>query len=449
MADKQIEGMNSSVDDQIKKILSEHNELVSLPQTLSEVLRVVKNESSSAQDLAKVLMRDPALTAKVLRIVNSPYYGARREISTVNQAVVTLGTRQVTALALSTSLYNVANNWTTEIDRIRFWRHSLEVAIGCRMIAEKIRYANVEEAFVSGLLHDLGMLVLEKSYSNQFKKVYSKISHGESVIDLEEEAWGTNHARVGQFLFEQWNLPGSICQAVGHHHDLFAPETTNPELILSQIVCLANDIAQFSVYDLDTTVVTVAGADNREIIKQNIKLSSGDLYEIQKELLSATMREAKFLEIEIGTPEELVEEANRMLFAQYLTVENLLTENRKLRRQVTQSRVQEVAKKSLGSLAVELNKYINNAVASMRSRISMIQIAINEARLAPQQRQLCDSVQSVGDSVETLGQVLKDLTNLASLDTSMYENDSSILDLEERIKHRLEQLDIMESSIAG
>lgn len=449
MVDKQIEGMNTSVDDQIKKILAENNELLSLPQTLSEVLRVVKDETSSAQDLAKVLMCDPALTAKVLRIVNSSYYGARREISTVNQAVVTLGTRQVTALALSTSLYNVANNWNTEIDRMRFWRHSLEVAIGCRMIAEKVRYPNVEEAFVSGLLHDLGMLILEKSYSNQFKKVYAKIAHGESVIDLEEEAWGTNHARVGQFLFEQWNLPESICSAVGHHHDLFAPDTTNPELILPQIVCLANDIAQFSVHDLDGTMVTVDGADNREIIKANVKLSSHDLYEIQKELLGATMREAKFLEIEIGTAEELVEEANRMLFAQYMTVENLLAENRKLRRQVTQNRVQEVAKKSLGSLAVELNKYINNAVASMRNRISLIQAAIDEARLEPKQQQLCDSVQTMGDSVETLGQVLKDLTNLASLDTSVYENDSSILDLEERIKHRLEQLDIMESSIAG
>lgn len=436
------------MDEQVRKILSEHNELLSLPQTLAEVLRVVKDETSSAQDLADVLMRDPALTAKILRIVNSPFYGVRREVSSVNQAVVTLGTRQVTALALSASLYNLACKWESTIDRVRFWRHSLETAIASRMIAQKTGYQNVEEAFIAGLLHDLGTLILEKTYSNQFANLYSRIGEGESIIDLEEEAWGTSHARVGQFLLEQWNLPESICTAVGHHHNLFAPETTNPDLKLSQIVCLANLVSQFTTSAEPRMVLTME-AENKEIIKANLGLKGSTLQEIQKDLFGVTMREAKFLEIEIGTPEELLEEANRMLFAQYLTVENLLGENRKLRRQVTRTQVQEVAKKSLGEFAVELNKYINNAMTAMRGRTSMIQTAINESQLSSADNNLSDAVQSITNSINTIGEVMKDLTNLACLDTSVYENDHSILDLEEKIKYRLEELEIVEEPVAN
>ena len=428
------------MDEQIKQIFSEQNELLSLPQTLSEVLRVVRDESSSAQDLANVLMHDPALTAKVLRIVNSPYYGAKREVSSVSQAVITLGTRQVTALALSSSLYNLACKWESSIDQVRFWRHSLETAIGSRIIAEKVKYANVEEAFVAGLLHDLGTLILEKTYSEQFARIQKNCKDGESLIDLEEEAWGTNHAKVGQFLLEQWNLPDSICTAVGHHHDLFAPETTNPDLQLPQIVCLSNLISQFNIAD-EPRMVLLMEAENREIIQTNMEINGSALKEIQKDLFSATVREAKFLEIEIGTPEELLEEANRMLFAQYLTVENLLGENRKLRKQVTQSQVQEVTKKSLGNFAVELNKYINNAIEAMRVRTSMIQTAINESRIDVNDNSLSEAVQSINDSVITIGEVLKDLTNLSSLETSAYSDGSNIIDLEERIKHRLEELD--------
>jgi HD-like signal output (HDOD) protein len=94
--------------------------------------------------LAEVLSRDPALTAKVLRIVNSPYYGAGREITTMPQAVMTLGMRAVSALALSTSIYDLSGKWQVTIDRQRFWRHSLEVAMAARMIARESGYAYPE-----------------------------------------------------------------------------------------------------------------------------------------------------------------------------------------------------------------------------------------------------------------------------------------------------------------
>ena len=104
------------------------------------MIRVSREQDSSANDIAAIIMKDPALTAKILRVVNSPFYGQIRKITTVNQAVVTLGMRTVTAVALSASIYDKMNKVDSSIDRKRFWRHSLEVAIGARMIAEAVRY---------------------------------------------------------------------------------------------------------------------------------------------------------------------------------------------------------------------------------------------------------------------------------------------------------------------
>ena len=112
----------------LRKILNENRELSALPQTLAEVLRVARDEQASADQVASVLMKDQAMTANVLRIVNSPFYGVGRNIGNVSQAVMTIGMWQVTALALSTSVYQMTSNWRSSLDRLRFWR---ELVVCC------------------------------------------------------------------------------------------------------------------------------------------------------------------------------------------------------------------------------------------------------------------------------------------------------------------------------
>ena len=119
-------------EERIFDLLKDCKELSSLPQVLAEVIRVTDSEDSTAGDIADVILKDPPLSARILRVVNSPFYGPVRGISTINQAVVTLGIRAVKALALSTSLYKLFDTENPIVDRVRFWRHSLEVAITCR-----------------------------------------------------------------------------------------------------------------------------------------------------------------------------------------------------------------------------------------------------------------------------------------------------------------------------
>lgn len=423
--------------DILKKILEDNKELLSLPQTLVEVMRVTRDENFSTQQLAAVLMRDPALTAKVLRIVNSPFYGLSRQVSSMNQAVMTLGTRQVTALALSTSVYAVTARWDSRIDRLRFWRHSLEVAIGARMIAEAINYPHWEEVFVSGLLHDIGILILENSYPEDSNRIWKALQSHEVITESEEQSWGTNHARVGQFLLEQWKLPAIICESVGRHHHVFPEGGTNAEMTPAQIVCLSNLISRFSAVrpvprDVGATI------EHKEGLRKNLNLTAEQLNVIESQLLSRTVAEASYLEIEIGRPEEILSEANKIMFEQYLTVENLLRENRKMQNQIAKDQIKNASLESLRTIAVTFNHYINNATAIILGRAQLVEAGIINKQIPDSTGQLQMAMNVIVSAVDTIGMVMDELQHLSSFETTVYHDKTRIIDIEQQVRRRLQ-----------
>ncbi|UCG63034.1 MAG: HDOD domain-containing protein [Candidatus Zixiibacteriota bacterium] len=425
-------------DDLYAQILEDHKELSSLPQTLAEVLRVTRDDNSSAQDLADVIMRDPALTAKLLRVVNSPFYGMSREISTLTQAVVTLGIRAVSALALSTSIYDLTGRWQSAIDRIRFWRHSLEVAIASRLIADAIRYPRPEEAFVSGLLHDLGLLVLEKSFADKFATVWKQAPSGEELVNLEENTWGTNHARIGQFLLEQWKLPGTICEAVGQHHKHFPPDLHDSDYRLPQIVVLANRISKFSVANTRRNLPHELGSV--EVLRKNLQLPADRLKPIEEQLFSHTVEQAKFLEIDIGSPDDILLEANRMLYQHYHSVENLLRENSQMQKDIAQAQVEKAALETLKTITATFNHYINNAAATILGRAQLIELGVKRGEIADAKNQMPVAIDVIISGVNTIQMVLEQLKSLESFETTPYYDDTHIIDIENKIKQQLCEL---------
>ncbi len=428
--------MNSSL---FQKILDEHEELSSLPQTLVEVLRVVKDEASSAQDLANVLRRDPPLTVKILRVVNSPFYGAGREITSVRQAVVTLGIRAVTAVALSTSIYDFTDKWHTSIDRMRFWRHSLEVAVTSRMIAEAIGYPAAEEAFVAGLIHDIGMLVLEKSFSEEYTAILRQSQAKEGLLRAEEEKWGTNHARVGQFLLEQWNLPSGICEAVGLHHDEFQKGASSPELRLPQIIALANLLSQFNVIETHLCSVDI---QKKELLAENLSLKEAKLRHIEETHLTQTLDEAKFLEINIGSHSELLNEANRMLYLQYGTVESLLRENRQMQQHLALAKLDKAALDTLKTISATFNHYINNAVGTILGRAQLVEVALKRGEIIDHDDCVAKSMGIIINGVKTIKAVVEELTRLSSFKTTVYHDETYIIDIENKLKKKLQDINV-------
>ena len=420
------------------KIIDDHKELTSLPQTLTEVLRILKDENSNATDLANVISKDPALTAKMLRIVNSPYYGAGREITTLSQAVMTLGTRAVSALTLSTSIYDMTEKWDTSIDRIRFWRHSLEVAVAARSIAEIIRYPRIEEAFITGILHDIGLLVLEKSFPEKFKSLWNMAESDEHLIELEENSWSTNHARVGQFLLEQWKIPTIITSAIGQHHNNFPPDEDDEDIILPQIIALANKTAKFSTHQ--RSMESAANVVQKEIIRNNLRITGEKMKSLDENLMAQVVEEAEFLEMEIGTPNEILMEANKMLYRQYMTVENLLSENAQMQKEITQSKIEKASLKAVSTITATFNQYINNAAATILGRTQLLEFAVKQGEILGDKDKIDRSLDIIISGVNTIQLVLQELRNLSEFKTVVYHDDTYILDIDKKIKIALEKL---------
>jgi len=420
-----------------QQILKDHQELSSLPQTLAEVLTILRDEDSSANQLASVIKRDPALATKILRAANSPYYGGR-EITNITQAVMTMGMRAVSSLALSTSVYDMTGKWELTVDRCRFWRHSLEVALACRDLADLVKYRYPEEAFVCGLLHDIGILVMEKSFPDKFQRIWRRVQSGENLADLEDEIWGTNHARVGQFLLEQWKIPSVICEAVGMHHSGMLTQTNDPEFIVARIVGLANRVSRMTV--APNRPETDADLEDKDTLSKALKIDEAKLTELELHLMPKTIEEARFLEINLGSPEEILTEANRMIYQNYLTVENLLRENRKMQQELARSQMEKAALDSLRTIAATFNHYINNAASTIIGRAQLVELRINRGEIIDLSGDIARSMQTIIRGVNALSSVLDELKDLTSFQTTLYQDDTYIVNLEKRLEEELEEL---------
>lgn len=420
------------------KIIRDHPELSSLPQTLTKVLEVVRRDDSTAQDLADVIIVDPALTVKLLRIVNSPYYGASRKINTVTQAVMTMGYRALAALALSTSVYDLTGKWATTLDRVKFWRHSLEVAVASRKIAEAIGYQPAEEAFIAGLLHDLGLLILESSFREKFSRIWTQYEAGEDIWSLEEDALGTNHARVGQFLLDQWNLPPAICRAVGMHHNEFVTGTTDTDFRLGQILALANSLSRFCI--TKGSEVHVRLFERREVLAGNLGLPLENMQEIQKNLMNETLEQARFLEIEVGSAEELLQESNRMLYRHYRSLETLLRENQEMQREINEARMKDSAMQALQTITATFNHYVNNASATILGRAQLLQHGIKVGNIKDPEGTTSNATSIIIKGVETISLVMEELKKVSSFKSIVYHDDTYILDIERKIQERLNEI---------
>jgi HD-like signal output (HDOD) protein len=307
-----------------QQILQESRELSALPQTMSEILRLARDERSSAGEMAEVIMRDPTLTTDVLRIVNSPFFGAPRQVGSVTQAVMAIGIRETTAVALSASVYRMTADWQSSLQRKRFWRHSLEVAVAARMIAEHLRYPHAEETFVAGLLHDFGMLALEKAFPVQAGNIWQQAAREGQVIELEQSEWGADHAMVGQFLLGQWYLPETICSAVGTHHSMELPPVDSPGVMPSLIVRLAHRIGKFAVWSESRP--SAEALLYKEQLRSHLRIPVEALILIEKNLFSRILVEAEYLDMDVGTADEIMLETHQLLFEQYITVEHLMDE---------------------------------------------------------------------------------------------------------------------------
>jgi len=214
-------------------------ELVSLPEIFIQVNAMVDNPKYSAKDIGTVIEDDPGVSARLLKLVNSPFYGFPSRIDTISRAVTIIGTRELRDIVLATSVIRtfkgLPNDLVTMDD---FWRHSILCGIAARLLAAYKGLNQAEHFFVAGLLHDLGSLIIYKKLPELAREVLLRTRHSNEVLyQVEQELLGFDHADVGLELVRAWKLPSTLIESVGYHH---APENAQDHPLEASVVHVAD-----------------------------------------------------------------------------------------------------------------------------------------------------------------------------------------------------------------
>jgi len=189
-------------------------DLPTLPSVLDEVSRLVEDETSSPEQVAKIIARDQVLSAKVLKMVNSPIYGFPRRINTVQHALVLLGLNVIRGLIISTSVFDIMTK-----SMVGLWEHSVGCAFVCSTLAQSLGFKDPEEYAVTGLLHDIGKVVVAVQIPELKEDVESIVQQEDlSYLQAEKKRLGFGHDRVNAWLADHWNLPLTIREGLGYHH---------------------------------------------------------------------------------------------------------------------------------------------------------------------------------------------------------------------------------------
>jgi putative nucleotidyltransferase with HDIG domain len=206
--------------DYIKEKVQTIIQLPALPTIAMEVVEMVDNPKTSASKLGKLISTDQALTAKVLKIANSPFYGFPRKISTIDFAIIVLGYDALKEIVISISLVSSLQKKSDAIfDAKGFWDHSIASGVLARRLARDLGYRVSGEVFVGGLLHDMGISVLHRYFRNEYKRIVEILQETDlNALEAEESVLGVTHAEIGGWLAERWNLPDHLVEAIRFHH---------------------------------------------------------------------------------------------------------------------------------------------------------------------------------------------------------------------------------------
>ncbi len=235
----------------LAELLASAERLPTPPAVALELLALSQREDADVDQMAAVISRDPALVSKILRVANTPLFGARK-VTTIKQALMTMGMRAVQVMALSFSLVRPAASASVD-DDTTFWRNSLTAAVAARLIAARWLPRQADECFVAGLLLEIGVMTARLAWPDKCRPLTALQNSSREVgLEAERAALGADHMAIGAMLLRKWALPPSICDAVAFHHEpqslpATAPATTRALTRVASIAatierCLRNEL---------------------------------------------------------------------------------------------------------------------------------------------------------------------------------------------------------------
>lgn len=225
----------------IDKVKDSIDRMPTLSPVIHKINEVMNNVRSSAQDLTDVIQLDPVLAAKVIRMVNSAYFGLPQEVKSLKQAVIILGINTIKNVALSSAFLSKVNlKGNTALNGQEFWKHSLSVGVASKLIAKKLGVDQkfIEEYFIAGLIHDIGKVLINNFFPEEMNAILEASSKGDTPItDIERKVLTLTHEEIGIAIGKKWKFDNNLLYAVGRHHQ---PVTGGLAASFSMVVAIAD-----------------------------------------------------------------------------------------------------------------------------------------------------------------------------------------------------------------
>lgn len=250
--------LNASLEQQqdaVQAVLAQVGELAVLPQVVFKILELTGTDDSSAAQLERVIVVDPGFSARVLGQSNSAYYALPKPVRSIREAVVFLGFKAVRQMAMTVGVYDlfIGKNDKESLRRRSWWRHSLDSAVCARLLAERIRSVNPDEAYTCGLLHWIGKTLLDRYDPEQYERVQNVVNEGAPDVLAERAVFGCDHVAVAVGAAAKWGFPDTLVQGMNY----FQPtKETDEAARLRAVTCLAHKIARLALEGFGENEVT-------------------------------------------------------------------------------------------------------------------------------------------------------------------------------------------------
>jgi len=260
--------MNDALRLHVQKI----TKLPTIPVIAQAILKIVSNDLASADELEEVIRKDPPISAKILSVANSAFFGSKTPVTDIKNAVVRIGFDNVKNIALGISLMTVLDDvkGNGTFGYARIFEHSTVVGATAKILSGKLNLA-VEDVFINGMLHDIGFLIMIKYFSDSYLRVLNTLEEKKSLLAAEESVFGFTHADMGTWLVDKWNLPQSILDTTLYHH---APSGAKKHLRSVALTHVADYIVSRSSYSatkndpnypLDPSSLDILGISEKEL----------------------------------------------------------------------------------------------------------------------------------------------------------------------------------------
>lgn len=272
--------------------------LPSMPLVALKVLELTQQEDVSVNEIAGVIEKDPALTAKLLQTANSPMFGLAKTVGSIQQATVILGLRTVKVMALSFSLVDaLQESQGGEFDYRTYWQRSLTTAVVSKLIAQQHGGTRTDECLVGGLLSDIGMLAAHQCIGDKYNSVVKKYAaNPQPIQEIEAEVLGLTHARISSEMLRKWSLPDMLCDAVGAHHGEGLDSLEQRTKLLASVMYASSSIAELFCGDVERW----RHQEVKEYCLKLTSISSEALEQVLEEVHTNVSEMASLFKIEIG-----------------------------------------------------------------------------------------------------------------------------------------------------